>query len=126
MTTLNPTRVVLPIEPRDQDGYHLSQDVIKVRVEGPKEVEAKIEKKSGGELVAVFTATQSGDYHVHLTHNGKHIKFSPMVVKVEAKKDSHSSPPPVNLPGILFNNKTIKRRKTIKLNSYLVLYKVDI
>lgn len=103
MTTLNPTRVVLPIEPRNQDGYIVAQDTIKVRIEGPIEVEGKIEKKDGGELVAVFTTTKSGDYHVHLTHLGKHIKFSPMIVKVsEAKKDSNNAPP-AQLPGILYN-----------------------
>lgn len=102
MTTLNPTRVVLPIEPRDEDGYQLDPDSIRVRVDGPMEVDANIEQNkkggTGGDLVVVFSTTRSGEYHVHLTHMGKHIKYSPMIVKVEPKKDASTPPPPVQLP----------------------------
>lgn len=101
MTTINPTRVVLPIEPRDEDGYQVDPDSIRVRVEGPIDVDANIEqnKRAGGELVVVFSTTKSGEYRVHLTHMGKHIKFSPMIVNVEPKKDNNSTaPPPVQLP----------------------------
>jgi len=100
MTTLNPTRVVLPVEPRDEDGYLLDPDSIRVRVDGPIEVDANIEqnKKGGGELVVVFSTTKSGEYRVHLTHMGKHIKYSPMIVKVEPKKEASTPPPPVQLP----------------------------
>eukprot|EP00026_Physarum_polycephalum_P012087 Phypoly_transcript_12359.p1 GENE.Phypoly_transcript_12359~~Phypoly_transcript_12359.p1 ORF type:complete len:293 (+),score=54.24 Phypoly_transcript_12359:193-1071(+) len=103
MTTINPTRVVLPVEPRDDDGYLIDPDSIRLDVKGPEEVDANIESKKGGaagELVVVFTTTKSGEYHVSLTHRGKHIKFSPMVVKVEPKKDASAPPPPVQLPKI--------------------------
>ena len=107
MTTIKPTRVVLPIEPRDEDGYQLDPDSIRVRVDGPVEVDANIEQKKGGggELVVVFSTTKTGQYHVHLTHMGKHIKHSPMLVKVEPKEDaSAAAPPPVQLPSKLVSS----------------------
>jgi hypothetical protein len=100
MTTINSTRVVLPFEPHDVDGLPLDPDSIRVRVDGPVDIDANIEQKKGGsgELVVVFSTTKSGEYRVHLTYMGKHIKFSPMIVKVEPKKNDSSPPPPVQLP----------------------------
>lgn len=102
---IKPTRVEIPIEPRDQNGYALEPHDIKVHVEGPTRVDAILEKKGAG-VVLVFTTTITGEYSVHLTHGGKHIVHSPFTVNVSPKQGSSGSEQAPVLPS---TKKTVVR-----------------
>jgi len=91
MTTINATRVELPVEPRDHEGYLLAPHDIQVHVQGPAQVEAKVEKK-GERVVVAFSTTLTGEYTVNLTHKGKHIQHSPLVVQVSPKQRDAEEP----------------------------------
>jgi len=95
---VNLTRVALPIEPRDLDGYPLPPRSIQVKVVGPVPVDAQISERNDGGAVVVFSTTLSGEYKVHLTHEGRDIKFSPLIVHVEPKKGEINTPPSPSLP----------------------------
>jgi len=92
---INSTFVELPVELRSEEGFPLTTDTVSLQVEGPQAVIASFKNKDGRHFVSFSTET-TGDYAVHLKHEGKYIKFAPITVNV--RETDKSSAPVTELP----------------------------
>jgi len=99
MTTVSETLVEFPIEPKDQQGNHISHHHLQVQVKGPQSVSAHIKEKNGKPHVS-FTTTITGDYTVSIQHNGQHIQNSPVTVNVKPKQPGDAAPNPILPPPV--------------------------
>jgi len=93
MSSVNPTVVEFPIEPRSQSGEAVSHEKLRVVVEGPSPVDAQIKKRDVKVYVS-FTATKTGQYVVNVFHNDEQIQNSPMTVNVKVKESGEETPAP--------------------------------
>jgi len=82
MTSVPTTEVKVPVEPRDSDGRQQSIPQMRVQVEGPKHVTARL-VPDGNRMLATFETDLTGEYTVTvICANGKPTVDTPVRVTV--------------------------------------------
>jgi len=97
MSSVNQTPIEFPFEPRSQSGQPLTIDQLKIKVEGPKEVEnVQFKKDADGnsnKIKVFFVASFTGDYTIHITDQaGEAVQNTPIKVHVKVKSSGDDHP----------------------------------